>query len=199
MIAEQLHYHPAGVGGTDATAIALRLGDTTPTWSYQFTSDGNATASPNLLPDPDDPPGGPVFVVPANKASHAETMIAPTGDPGGEIRVLSFTPHMHFLGTHLRATVSHAAGDLECIGNSGWNFDWQRTYTYGGDLSELPLLDPNSVVTISCEYDNTFSNPQLPRLLHDANLVAPYDVAFGLTTINEMCLANLGLIRPYKP
>ncbi len=197
LVAAQLHYHPAGIGGSDATTIELQLGDATPQWTYEIVSDGNAVAAPELLPGADDPPSGPAFVIPAERDAHVETMQTPTGDPGGELRVVSFTPHMHFLGTHLSATLAHADGTTECLGNSGWDFDWQRTYTYGDPISELPLLETGSVVTVSCEWNNSFTNPYLPRMLHDANLVAPYDVVYGLTNMDEMCLANLGRVRPY--
>jgi hypothetical protein len=106
---------------------------------------------------------------------------------------------MHMLGTHERATVTHPAGDTECLVDSGWNFDWQRTYTYDAALEDLPLFDASSVVTVSCHWDNTFANPNLPRLLHDANLVAPYDVELGLNTTDEMCLADFGVVSPNPP
>lgn len=195
LIGVQLHYHPNGVGGDDATAFDLRFVDDAPAWSYVFASDGNAVAAPALLPGPDDPASGPAFVIPAKAAAHREQMITPMSDPGGELRILSFTPHMHFLGTHLRATLTHADGRSECVGNSAWSFDWQRTYTYDAPLDQLPLMEPGNVVEVTCDYDNSFSNPMLPRMLHDAGLVAPIDVTFGEETIDEMCLANLGLVR----
>ena len=110
------------------------------------------------------------------------------------LRVLSVTPHMHFLGTHERAELEHANGDRECLIDSSWNFDWQRAYSYDAALDALPVFDASSKVTVSCNWNNSFSNPNLSRLLHDYNRGAPYDVYLGLTTADEMCLADFGVI-----
>jgi hypothetical protein len=111
-----------------------------------------------------------------------------------EIRVVSVTPHMHMLGTHERATLTHPGGDTECLFDSGWNFDWQRTYPYAGEIEDLPLLDGSSKVTVSCHWNNSVTNPNLDRLLHDTGQVGPYDVQLGLNTTDEMCLADLGAV-----
>ena len=200
LFAVQVHYHPANVGGTDATSVKLRLTDQAPAWTYELGEYGNAGGAPDLLPDPDDPTSGPVFVIPANKPDHVETMALPNPvDLKREIRIISVTPHMHLLGTHERATITHAGGDTECLIDSRWSFDWQRSYPYAGAIADLPLFDAGSTVTVSCHWDNTFANPNLPRLLHDANLVAPYDVHLGFTTNDEMCLADFGAVSPYQP
>ena len=39
-------------------------------------------------------------------------------------------------------------------------------------------------------------NPNMPRLLYNTGLVAPYDVVLGFTIGDEMCLADFGLITP---
>lgn len=199
LVAIQIHYHPAGGGGPDATRVALRLTDDRPKWLYQLGVYGNATGPPRLQPDPDDPPDtGPIFEIPANKPDHVETMILPNRvDVYGVRRVLSVLPHMHLLGTQQRATLTHADGTTECLIDSGWNFDWQRTYTYDAALDDLPVFDADSTVTVSCHWNNTFDNPNLPRLLYNTGLVAPYDVQLGFTTGDEMCLADFGLIQPY--
>lgn len=199
LVAIQAHYHPAGIGGIDATSVELRLTDNPPEWIYQLGVYGNETRPERLRPDPDDPPGGPVFVVPANRSDHVETMDIKHPDKLPEIRVVSVTPHMHLLGTHERATLTHPDGDTECLFDSGWSFDWQRTYPYAGSIEDLPLLDARSTVTVSCHWNNTFTNPNLERLLHDTDQVAPYDVQLGLNTTDEMCLADLGAVTRARP
>jgi hypothetical protein len=198
LVAIQVHYHPAGGGGPDATSVALRLTDDKPAWRYTLGVYGNSPGPPNLQPDRDDPPdSGPVFVVPANIPDHVETMVMRHSiDLANELRILSVTPHMHFLGTHERATVTHRDGTSECLVDSGWSFDWQRTYSYDAKLSELPIFDPGSAVTVSCQWDNTFANPYMPRLLYNSGYVAPYDVHLGLTSADEMCLADFGIVTP---
>ena len=197
LIAVQVHYHPAGGVAVDATSLDLRLSDTAPAWTYELGVYGNATGPPHLLPDPDDPPSGPIFQIPAGKPDHVETMaMQHPATLAGELRVWSVTPHMHMLGTHERATLQHPSGDTECLVDSSWNFDWQRTYQYAGALEELPVFDPLSTVTVDCHWNNTFDNPMMTRLLTDANAVAPYDVNLGLTTTDEMCLADFGIVSP---
>lgn len=197
LVAIQVHYHPAGGIGTDATSVSLRLSDDKPAWNYELGVYGNAEGPPNLQPGPGDPASGPAFIIPANSPDHVETMIMThRADLSRELRVLSVTPHMHLLGTYQRASVLHANGDDECLIDSGWNFDWQRSYTYDADLDELPLFDASSKVTVTCRWDNSFSNPNLPRLLYDKGLAAPYDVRLGLTTADEMCLADFGVVTP---
>lgn len=195
LIAIQIHYHPAGGVGVDSTSLALRVTDDEPDWNYQLAPYGNSLGPPNLQPDPDDPPGGPpTFEIPANAADHVETMIMTHREDQAPLRVLTVTPHMHFLGTHERAVLDHANGDHECLVDSTWNFDWQRGYTYDADLDALPTFDASSKVTLSCTYNNSPSNPNLMRLLADYNRDQPYDVELGLTTADEMCLADFGLV-----
>ena len=197
LVAIQVHYHPAGGVASDATSVALRLTDVEPSWNYVLGVYGNSPGPPNLQPDPDDPPGGPpIFMIPANAPDHVETMIMTHRPDQSPLRVVSVTPHMHFLGTHERAELEHANGDRECLIDSSWNFDWQRAYSYDAALDALPVFDASSKVTVSCNWNNSFSNPNLSRLLHDYNRGAPYDVYLGLTTADEMCLADFGMISP---
>ena len=196
LISLQVHYHPAGATGTDATSIALRLTDDSPSWTYELGVYGNQSGAPRLLPDPDDPASGPVFHIPAGRADHVETMALPNNSTR-ELRVVSVTPHMHMLGTHERATLAHPDGTSECLVDSGWSFDWQRTYFFDADLGDLPVFDLHSVVGVSCHYNNSLSNPQIGRYLHDAGLVAPRDVDLGLTSTDEMCLADFGVVSPH--
>jgi hypothetical protein len=194
LVAIQVHYHPAGGVASDASSVGLRLTDNEPTWNYLLGVYGNSPGPPNLQPDPDDPPSGPVFMIPANATNHVETMILTHSPDQTPLHVMGVTPHMHFIGTHERVDLAHSNGDHECMIDSAWNFDWQRTYNYDAALDDLPVFDASSKVTVSCNWNNSFSNPNLTRLLDDYNLVAPYDVALGLTTEDEMCLADFGLV-----
>jgi hypothetical protein len=101
---------------------------------------------------------------------------------------------MHLLGTHERATLTHTNGETECLIDSGWDFDWQRTYTYDAKFDELPVFDGGSKVNLSCQWNNTLDNPNMPRVLYNTGLVAPYDVQLGFTTGDEMCLADFGML-----
>lgn len=197
LVLTQVHYHPAGVGGTDATSVALRLTDDKPTWRYSMGVYGNAMGAPALQPGPGDPNSGPAFLIPANSEDHVEHMIIQHPATLPQLRVLTVTPHMHLLGTHQRATLTHGDGERECLIDSRWSFDWQRSYAYDAELAALPLLDGGSKVEVSCRWNNTFSNPEMPRLLEGSGRVAPYDVSLGFTTTDEMCLLDVGVVSPY--
>lgn len=196
-ILTQVHYHPAGAGGADTTSIALRLTDERPTWKFDLGVYGNIPNAPKLQPGPGDPASGPAFVIPANAEDHYEHMVIKHQQDSLDLRVLSVTPHMHLLGTHQQVRLAHEDGREECLIDSGWDFDWQRTYTFDAPLDELPHFDTHSTVDLTCRWNNSFSNPELPRLLDDTGFVAPYDVALGQTTAHEMCLADFGLLSRY--
>jgi len=197
----QIHYHPAGVAhNPDKTQIALRFSDTWPNKMYFVGAFGNIPSAPQLLPDPDDGPNGPEFLIPANSELHKEEMRITIPDLGGltDVRLYSVNPHMHLLGTHVSGTLERPAprGDdpqTECLANGKWNFDWQRTYTYDAPLDKLPTVQAGDVLDIKCEWNNTIDNPFVQRMLADAGLSAPIDVRLGEQTTDEMCLEIFGI------
>ncbi len=196
----QIHYHPGGVShAPDKTAIDLRFGDRWPTKMYFVTAFGNASAAPELLAGPGDR-GAPEFRIPANAEAHTEHMRVTLGALGGQedIRLFSVNPHMHLLGTHISTTIERATPTAtqpatECLANGGWNFDWQRTYTYDAPIAELPQIAEGDTIDLTCTWNNSPSNPFMARMLEDAGLVAPIDLALGEETINEMCLEIFGI------
>jgi hypothetical protein len=107
-------------------------------------------------------------------------------------------PHMHFIGTGLALRLERAKArgrdpKTECLSNTGWNFDWQRTYTYDASFDRLPSISGGDTLDLQCTWNNTLDNPFVQRLLRDSNTELPFDVRLGETTTNEMCLAILGL------
>ncbi|HEV7556030.1 MAG TPA: hypothetical protein VGO00_11270, partial [Kofleriaceae bacterium] len=87
------------------------------------------------------------------------------------------------------------------LANGGWNFDWQRTYTYDTTLDKLPSIKTGDTLAIDCHWDNTVENPFVQRMMHDSGLVAPIDIHLGEMTTNEMCLEIFGVAidAPAKP
>jgi hypothetical protein len=197
LILTQVHYHPAGVGGSDTTSVALRLSPIKPAWRYELGVYGNSPGAPNLQPGDGDPDTGPAFVIPANAANHVEWMrMQHAPSLNKQLHVLGVTPHMHMLGTHERAVLEHADGSQECLIDSNWSFDWQRTYFYDAPLEQLPIFDPLSVVDLKCTWNNSLANPMLTRLLTERGLAAPYDVPLGFSSWDEMCLADFAMVTP---
>lgn len=201
-VAMQIHYHPNGMtAAPDTTAIDLEYSTVWPQKMYFVTALGNAPdASAGLEPDPDDV-GPPAFVVPKNKGDHTETMVATVPDISslGDVRLYSVNPHMHLVGTHIQGELLRAAPPAgqpaqECLANGGWNFDWQRTYTYDAPIASLPSLRTGDKLTVKCHWNNTLANPFVQRLLADAGMVAPVDLTLGEQTTNEMCLEIFGLV-----
>jgi hypothetical protein len=196
----QIHYHPAGVtNAPDTTSVDLRFTTAWPKKMYFVAALGNAFQAPQLLPDPDDTTSTPEFTVPKNKPDHQENMRFVVGDTTslGDVRLYSVNPHMHLVGTHVNGKITRAnpgsEPQKECLANGGWNFDWQRTYTYNAPLDQLPSVKTGDTVDINCHWDNTMSNPFVQRMLHDSGLVAPIDIHLGEMTTNEMCLEIFGL------
>lgn len=201
-VAMQIHYHPNGTtAAPDSTAIDLQYSTVWPQKMYFVTALGNAPDAANgLQPDPDDT-GAPAFMIPKNKSDHTETMVATIPDISnlGDVRLYSVNPHMHLVGTHIQGEIARGAPASgqpaqECLANGGWNFDWQRTYTYDAPLAQLPQIQTGDKLTVKCHWDNTIANPFVQRMLHDAGLGAnPVDISLGEQTTNEMCLEIFGL------
>jgi hypothetical protein len=203
----QIHYHPAGlVHAPDKTAIDLRFSQTWPEKMYFVTAFGNAFQAPNLLAGPNDRAGTPEFLIPKNVADHTEHMRVTIPDLGGlqDVRLFSANPHMHLIGTHISSTIQRPAARgsdpaNECLANGGWNFDWQRTYTYDAPLDKLPSIAAGDVVEIKCGWDNTTANPFMERMLADSGLSSPVDLTLGEETTNEMCLEIFGIAIDAPP
>jgi hypothetical protein len=203
-IAIQIHYHPhGGIAGLDRTSIDLQFSPSPPEQLYFTASLGNETGAPSLLPGPGDTKENvPEFVIPMNSPDHTEHMrflVSRFDHP--EVRIVSVVPHMHFIGTGLALRLERAKArgrdpKTECLSNTGWNFDWQRTYAYDASFDRLPSISGGDTLDLQCTWNNTFDNPFVQRLLRDSNVGLPFDVRLGETTTNEMCLAILGLAHP---
>ncbi len=203
----QVHYHAGGrTYPPDKTSIDLRFSEKWPTRMYFVGSFGNAAVAPDLQPGPHDRNATPEFFIPRDVDKHTERMRIPVPDLFGysDVRVYSANPHMHLLGTHLSARIERPSARgpdprTECLSNGGWNFDWQRTYTYDAPLDQLPSIAQGDVIEVTCTWDNSMGNPFMYRMLEDSGLARPIDVTLGEETMNEMCLAILGLSVPAPP
>ncbi|CAN5838889.1 hypothetical protein BH11MYX2_BH11MYX2_06910 [soil metagenome] len=206
-IVMQIHYHPAGVvNDADTTSIDLQWSTTLPKKLYFVTAIGNEQAAPFLEPGPEDN-GAPRFFIPANVANHTESMTRTIESLGGlqNVHLYSVNAHMHLVGTHISSTIErpdrpdiasqdHGEPRSECLANGGWNFDWQRTYTYASDLDELPSIMAGDKIHVSCAWNNTLDNPFVLRMLNDSHMGArPVDITLGEQTTNEMCLEIFGI------
>lgn len=194
----QFHYHPTGVSPeVDQSEIALKWRETEPFLKSRFELVGNIPAPlPNgngLQPGPNDD-DGVEFKIPANVKDHTETMLYALPDQLPAIDVWAVGPHMHYLGVDATIKIKKKGGGEEClISTPRYGFDWQRIYEYDGDLAEVPQLAGGDTVWLQCEYDNTIDNPYVQRALEEAGLDEPIDVYMGESTLDEMCIAMIGV------
>ncbi len=197
----QIHYHPAGGTHTpDVTKIDLQYSSVWPRKMYFVTAIGNEVTAPNLEPGPGDA-GFPRFMIPANSPDHTERMFRDITTLGAltNVKLYSVNPHMHLVGTHINSKILRPAArgnepQSECLANGGWNFDWQRTYTYDAPIDELPSIEVGDRISVTCAWNNTMDNPFVERMLHDSNLPPqPIDITLGEQTTNEMCLEIFGI------
>jgi hypothetical protein len=198
-----MHYHPTGFDHEpDQTQVKLRMTEQTPEETFLFIGLGNAPEAPILLPGENDGEV-PRFFIPANVDNHRETMAFTIDTPLFENKrspIVAITPHMHYVGRDMQVTINHAAPVAnqsadECLVNvKNWDFDWQRTYNYDAELSELPTVTNGDTITLRCDYNNTIANPFVQRMLEDEGLENPVDIFLGEETTDEMCVALIGIV-----
>jgi hypothetical protein len=74
-----------------------------------------------------------------------------------------------------------------------WDFNWQRVYEYDALAHEGIRVKAGDKVRIRCEYDNTLNNPGVVEALAELGLTEPIEVNMGEGSLDEMCLAGLGV------
>jgi hypothetical protein len=199
----QIHYSTvSSPAAPDLTKIQVRIADKQPQYVVESWGIGNYTSPlPNgdgLLPDADDTE----FKIPANDPHHVESMQGTYGQIwGGDepLRILGYRPHAHLAAVELKVDLVHADdGNDECMLQSQWDVHWQRVYTYDAAVGQMPLAKPGDRLRLRCTYDNTMANKRLGPVLRDNGLV-PEDLYIGFTTLSEMCIVEVLLLRPYTP
>jgi hypothetical protein len=199
----QMHYHPTGTSvEEDSSEVELRYSDVVPPYQFVVTFPGNAAnGEDGLLPGPNDR-GEPEFRVPAGVSDHTETMeIVIPPEIIIEVPILMAMTHMHYVGTDIRLDIERpfsASQPLEeCLVHTPqWDFNWQRMYTYDTPIDQLPKGKAGDILKLTCHYDNSMGNPFVKKALEEQGLSAPVDVVLGEETLNEMCLAPLGILVP---
>jgi hypothetical protein len=196
----QVHYHPhEGVMAPDTTRVQLRyLTGGLPTYfGYAFLQ-GNfqkeVTTGSGLMSGPDDPATGVAFEIPAGATKHTETMVFTVPEQLGGVtmptlHLATVGAHMHYVGVDEKIWIERKDGTSQCLlQEPAWNFNWQRGYTYDGDIDKLPTLNAGDKIKLRCTYDNSLANPFVADALKQQGLTAPQTVKLGETTLDEMCL-----------
>lgn len=202
----QMHYNPRGnQAALDVTQVNLRLTDVEPRLNAEIALLGNFDDySPGgggygLLPGPNDAGDQVEFRIPAGESDHTETMKFKVTADFPEMQVFLAGAHMHWIGKDMEIRVQRAnpeAGESadEClIQTPKYDFEWQRGYTYDVDLANAPTIGPGDTIWMQCTYDNTLDHKGTRAALEAAELSEPVDVYLGDETLDEMCLAVLGI------
>lgn len=208
-----MHYHPVGAPETDSeTKLSLMLTDTVPAWVSQTILIGNFEGhfeSPygigELVKQPDEEAAE--FLIPTDKAEHVEEMTWTWTLPDSaygpvQFRVYAMGTHMHYVGRDMQVHLEHGEraetpGASECLVQTpAWDFNWQRGYEYDAPTEELPLMVDGDVLRMRCVFDNTMDNRFVRDALSDQGLDQTVPVPLGEDTLDEMCLAALGIMYP---
>lgn len=159
----QIHY-PGGVNNVvDSTKIYLKT--TTSTLREVY-------IAPILNHDNASMTNGPLYI-PANTEKTFYTKYT----VNGKATVFAVAPHMHLIGSSIKAYGLRGTDTLKFIDIPHWDFHWQRTYSF-----KNPMIVQNAdVLWAEAHYNNTSSNPNNPNS-------PPLNVAKGESTTDEMML-----------
>jgi hypothetical protein len=186
-----VHYHapPEGPATDKGTGLALRWSTTPPAWQTYFTLIGAPGVGQSL--------NGPLMI-PAGEQGHVEEYeytVAENVPDIVDVRVWTVLNHMHKVGVDMRAwVVDRDSGEETCLLHTPrWDFNWQRSYAFDAEIGESVRVRGGDKVRVRCVYDNTAANPGVQAMLMEAGLDAPVDVGLGEGTLDEMCLAGVGV------
>ncbi|NBV45227.1 MAG: peroxiredoxin [Planctomycetia bacterium] len=163
----QLHYTPNGWPTTDRSKVGFILAKEPPTREALTIGIAN-----------------PGFVIPPGAPAHP---VRSQQRVRGEVRLLSFMPHMHLRGRSFRYTLTGASEGAEpevLLDVPAFDFGWQSYYT----LAEPRILPQGSLLVCDATFDNSSGNPANP----DPTSV----VSWGEQTWEEMMIGYIDVDMP---
>jgi hypothetical protein len=200
-IVVQMHYHPAAQPEVDQSVLDVKWTTEKPQWEAAQALLGNFDEleddGTGLQPGPNDG-GSPAFMVPAGISNHVESMLYRQDNPFA-FPIFSIGTHMHYVGTDMKVDlIQPTIEDEQClIQTPKWDFNWQRIYSYDAPIDEMPRMGPGDEIRFRCSYDNSLGNQHVREALAEQGLTDPVDVALGDETLDEMCIALLGILMPH--
>lgn len=196
----QMHYHPTENPEVDQSSVDVKWTTEQPEWEAAQALVGNFDDLDDdgmgLQPGPNDR-GEPEFRVPAGVSNHIEEMLYRQDVPF-RFPIFSIGTHMHYVGRDMKVDlIQPAVQDEQClIQTPQWDFNWQRIYNYDAPILDMPEIGPGDQLRFRCSYDNTIDNPFVREALAEKGLDAPQDVLLGEETLDEMCIALVGILMP---
>jgi peroxiredoxin len=151
----ELHYTPNGKATKDRSSVGITFAKKPP----KFELYTNAFANESIL------------VPPFEQHYRAEA----TWRPRDDVRIISFTPHMHWRGKDFSYEIIYPDGNRRTrLSVPRWDFNWQNVYQF-----KEPIKVPKGGrIHAVAHWDNSRNNPYNP---------APdKEVRFGLQTWDEM-------------
>jgi len=161
-----VHYHPSGKPESDQSLVGLYFADESEPISHPvFVDLLFAVASADI----DIPPGARGHRITAD-------FTLPT-----DIKLLGVFPHMHYLGTEMKAKAIRPDGQEEpLVWIEKWDFNWQDKFVYSSPLE----LTKGTRLDLEAWFDNSADNP------HNRS-DPPQRVLLGEESTDEMCLMIL--------
>lgn len=160
----QIHYPKGITYCMDSTKVALELSSASLRQVY---------ISPILNHNPSNMTNGPLYI-PANQIKTFYTKYY----VGQKATVFACAPHMHLIGTQIKAYGLNSSGDTQkIISIPNWDFHWQRTYTFFNPQ----IIQSGTTLWAEGVYDNTSNNINNPNS-------PPIGVSKGEGTTDEMML-----------
>jgi hypothetical protein len=125
--------------------------------------------------------------LPAGDDSVTVSQTAMLGGDGFEI--VGITPRARMLATNMSAALIHQNGSQECLLSIPWDYNFQQDYLF---RDPLPYASGDSL-RVSCTYDNSSAN----QPVINGTLLQPRQVNFGEGQLDEMCVHDIWLRRPF--
>ena len=146
LIADDIHYGPIPKGKWDHSRVNIFFTDSAPKRPINEVMLGTNGESKIIPP----------LIIPANtKTKHTTFLTIPQ-----DISILTINPHMHLLGTSLKAYALTSKGDtIRLISIPKWDFRWQYFYTF----PKMIKIPSGSRIYVDATFDNTADNPNNPN------------------------------------
>jgi hypothetical protein len=161
----EVHYHPTGKVETDQSKVALFFAKEPVRQQLKL----GDVSSVN-------------FRIPPGDKNHTVEFSAFVPE---DITLLSVSPHMHFLGKSMKATVTFPDGTTHpLIAVPAWDFRWQPSYRF-----KKPMKVPRRArIDVVAVFDNSAENPLNPHR-------PPRTITWGEGTDEEMCTLFVAYTR----
>lgn len=122
----------------------------------------------------------------ANSVQERDFTVPATG------KLIAVQAHMHKLGKDIEVSMPSAGADACLLHIPSWDFNWQQQYAFPTD--RFVDVKQGDKLHLRCTYDNSKANQPVVNGVQQA----PREVWWGESTLDEMCLAYIGVMTPFQ-